>query len=68
MASVDVKEWLAIREAVASKLQTSGSKQQPDTRRTIAERLLTSGYIDVPAVLADIAPEKTEIGDDSDDE
>lgn len=51
---MNVTQWLAVREAVSSKLKTAGSQQRIDTRTVIAENLMQSGYIDIDAVLAEI--------------
>lgn len=51
---MNVTQWLAVREAVASKLKTAGSQQRVDTRTVVAENLMQSGYIDIDAVLAEI--------------
>lgn len=49
---MSASEWLAVREAVASKLHIAGSKQQKETRLRIAENLMSSGFLDFDYIIS----------------
>lgn len=50
---ITVDQWISVRSAVASAMQTKDSFEE---RQTAAERLMSLGYIDIEVVLDSIAP------------